>query len=315
MDIPRLDFLIRKAEGERDYPKAMQLQYWLVERTKAGRYNLACYCAQVGQKDAAFYWLQEAAREEGVDATHADEDSDLDNLRNDPRWNRVREYLQAYNRYWESNGQPQTVLILPTGYRKGTPLTVVVWLHGLGSRPDDFVNAGCQEWADHLNIAFVGVSGTRSTGPRSYVWAVDPKRDAQRVEAGLQEVADRLTIRPGFLVALGFSQGAQIALEIAVRHPERYAGAICMTPGAESHLDEVTRSPLLSKRAFVLTVGEKEPPGNVQLVTEGTAWLKAAGAQVRARVYPGMSAHTFPPDFRERFPEWIRFIEKTKAGE
>src|SRR5262245_16546746 len=33
-----------------------------------------------------------------------------------------------------SNGQS-----VPKGYRKGTPIPVVVWLHGLGSRPNDLM--------------------------------------------------------------------------------------------------------------------------------------------------------------------------------
>ncbi len=121
---------------------------------------------------------------------------------------------------------------MPSGYQKGTPLTVVVYLHGLGSKPEDFVNEKCQRHADAANVAIVGVSGTLPRGPDKFVWAVDPERDAKRVRDALAEVADRVTVKPAHVIALGFSQGAQVGVEIAVRNPEEFAGAIVLSPGA-----------------------------------------------------------------------------------
>ena len=85
-----------------------------------------------------------------------------------------------------------------------------------------------------LNVAVVGVSGTLARGQQTFVWAVDAERDAQRVRNALAEVSDRVTVKPGHVIALGFSQGAQVGLEIAVRNPEEYAGAIALSPGAAS---------------------------------------------------------------------------------
>ena len=42
---------------------------------------------------------------------------------------------------------------MPKGYKKGTPLAAVMWLHGLGSRPEDFVNSGTQDYAGGNVIA------------------------------------------------------------------------------------------------------------------------------------------------------------------
>jgi len=124
----------------------------------------------------------------------------------------------------------------------------------------------------------------------------------------LSEVSDRLTIKRGQVITFGFSQGAQVGLEIAVRFPEEYAGSIVASAGAQSRLKEVKPSPLLAKRGFVVVCGAKEAPGNVQLTANDAAWLRGAKAQVIHKAYPGMAAHALPADFDERFPEWVKFI-------
>ncbi len=303
----------RQAETQQDYPHAAILQYWVVERTKTGHYELACYLARTGKADPAFYWLQVAALADGVDTDHAERDEDLATLHADPRLPEVRTYLAACNRYFETNSPPRTVLVLPKGYQKGTPIAAVVWLHGLGSTPEEFVNESCQGYADALNVAIIGVSGTLARGPNTFVWAVDADRDARRVRDAVTEVSNRVTIKPGHVIALGFSQGAQVGLEIAVRNPEEYAGAIVLSPGAAYHLKDVQPSPLLARRGFVVACGAKELPGNVQLTKQDADWLRSAKAQVREKEYPGVAAHAFPPDFRARFPEWVKFIEQARG--
>jgi predicted esterase len=305
-----------QAMEDEEYSRAATFQYWYVQKSKMGQYNLACFLARTGQTDPAFYWLQQAAIEEGVDTQHAERDEDLVSLRRDPRWAKVRQYLADCNRYFETAPLARTVLVLPKGYRKETPIPAVLWLHGLGSRPEDFTGGKrCQEYADHLNVAVIGVSGTRPRGPRSFVWAEDPEKDAKRLRDALAEVSDRVTVKKGYVVTFGFSQGAQVGLEVAVRFPEEYAGSIVLSPGAQPHLDDTRPSALLRRRGFVLSCGAKEHPGNVQLTALDAAWLRVAKAQVLHKAYPGVSAHSFPEDFDERFPEWVKFILKARGDD
>jgi predicted esterase len=256
--------------------------------------------------------LQKAVLEEGVDIGHAGRDEDLKSLHKDPRWDKMLVFMIAANAYFETSGITSTPLILPKGYNKSTPITVVAWLHGLGSRPDDFVNQDCQSFADELNIAFVGISGTAPRGPRSFVWTEDPAQDAKRVNEALGAIADRVTIKKGHIIAMGFSQGAQMGLEIAVRDPVQFAGAIVMSAGAKSSLSDAKQLPALAKRGFIVTCGAKELPGNVKLTADAADWLRNAKAKVQHLPYAGMSAHAFPPDFDDRFPEWVKFIESAR---
>jgi predicted esterase len=185
----------------------------------------------------------------------------------------------------------------------------------MGSHPEGFVNEDeVQDFADELDIAFVGVSGTLPRGKNSFVWAENPEQDYERVRDALKEVSDRVTVKSGAVITLGFSQGAQVGLEIAVRHSDEFAGSIVLSPGADRHLDRVQPSPLLAKRGFVVAYGAKEHAGNVMLGVQDDRWLRQAKAKVIHRPYPGMAEHSLPPDFADRFPEWVRFIQKTAAG-
>ena len=277
-----------------------------------GLYNLACFLAQIGKVDPAFYFLQLAAFEEGVDEQHAQRDEDLTSLRSDPRWDDVHMYLVFCNLYYKWLHPKHTTVVLPKGYQKGTAIPAVLWLHGLGAGPEDFVNESCQEYADKLNLALIGVSGTNARGPRSFVWAEDPKEDAQRLQDALTEVSDRVTVKKGQVITFGFSQGAQVGLDVAVLHPEQYAGSIALSPGAIPHLDDAKPSPLLAQRGFVVSCGANELPGNVQLTALDAEWLRKTKAHVIHKPYPGVSAHSFPKDFEERFPEWVKFILKAQ---
>jgi predicted esterase len=308
--------LARTAVRRSNFKDAVRYQYWALMKDGAGQYDLACYYSQHGAVDAAFYWLQRAGLEEGVDLGWAGEDTDLVSVRRDPRWNQLADFLRQCNAYWAHSGHRKTVLILPKEYTRGTPIPVLVGLHGMGDNPENFVGKEYQEYADQLDVAFVGVSGTLPRGPKSFVWSPDHAKNAERIDAALKEVSNQLTVKEGQVVAFGFSQGAQAAAEVAARNPDKYAGAIIMSPGGLGIPEAaVFKAHAKARRqGFVAVCGAGEAPGNVALTAEYARLLKAMGARVRHKPYPGMNQHAFPPDYHDVLPDWIRFILDPKQS-
>lgn len=312
--------LARETASRGDYGTAVRCQYWYAKQSGDGHYDLACYYARNANPDAAFYWLQYAAMNDGVDPDHAGRDEDFASLHTDPRWTRITGFLQQCGRYWETQGSPTTTLIVPKSYTKDRgPIAVIAWLHGMGSNPQNFVDPAdedsfCQQLADELNVAFVGVSGTVPRGKKSFVWAEDPARDLARVNAALAEIADRVAVKPAGVIAFGFSQGAQTGAELAARHPEILAGAIVLSPGSNHvRLAEITEpSPLIKERGFVFGCGEREHPGNRMQTDIDAKWAQAAGAKVKVEFFRGQQAHSFPAQFLKLFPEWVRFIQNAQ---
>jgi len=302
----------RQFTASGDWQNAALFQYWAVKKSGLHRYDLACDLAQSGQKEAALYWLQAAALEDGVDADWAGRDPDLATLRTDPRWHQVNFFLRECEKYWQTKEILLTSVILPKNYDGQTPIMTIVGLHGLGSNPQNIFGDWLQEFADKLNVAFVGVSGTIPRGKSSFVWTEQPEDDHRHVLKALDSVASRVRVKPGKVIAIGFSQGAQAGLEAAVRHPDFYAGAIVLSPGNQkgSKLASVNPSSELKKRGFVFVVGAGEHPGNVQLTAQDAQWVSQAGGKVIHRPTPGQSQHNFPNDFNKRLPEWIKFIDE-----
>jgi len=308
VDPDELVALARQAAARNDYKTALAAQFWAVKQGNDGHYDLACYYARNRQHDEAIYWLQRAAQTEGVDAQHAGQDEDLETLRRDPRWAAVHRYLRQCAAYWSKSGKTTTLVYVPKGFDKKKPSPVIVTLHGRGSRPDHFFGEETQGLADELKIPFVCVSGTRPTGPKAFVWAADgTDADNKRVDAALAEAADKVTVAPGKVIAIGFSEGAQVALEVAARDPDKFAGGIGMSPGADFHLNQVTPTPPLKERRFVVTIGGSEHPGNVMLARQDRDWFQRAGIQLQYITVP-RGGHSLPPHFTDQLPKWVAFI-------
>ncbi len=305
MSIEELSAYARAAMREQNYESAALAQRLAVDRGFSGQYNLACFESRLGRAESAFYWLQEAAVKEGVDSEWAQEDPDLQLLRNDRRWSKVSSFLSKYQRYWENTAVEDHCLILPTGH-SGGPLPVMVWLHGFGDRAESYLFPESQQLADDLQIAFLSVSGTRPLGPTKFAWDGDPDRNQKRVDEAFAKFADRLKPEQGKVALGGFSQGGMVAGEFAARDPNRYSGAMIMSPGGfEVSVGSLKLAPQHRNQFIVCLCGGAEHPSTVANTREYAQWYRSAGAEVTEPAYPGMSDHAIVPDFSRQLPVWL----------
>jgi predicted esterase len=310
-DPSRLRAMAHQFYENRQFQKAVQCQYQSVVRADEGRYNLACYYARSGDVPAALYWLQECARVEDSNAVWASRDHDLIPVRKDPRWPALLNYLRAWQKYWETSNHAETSLVLPRVMPPDRKVPVFIGLHGLGGNAVGFVSADSyQLLADEMGVAFLGVSGSAPRGKRSFAWSEDCARDLERIDAALAEVADRLTPETGKVALFGFSQGAAVSAELAARHPDRFAGAIVLSPGSLAPMTTTLSDDAEAVRrlGIVVVCGKGEHPATVARTKFYTDFFQRAGARVESKIYPEMNTHTFPPDFREQLRVWKRFI-------
>jgi phospholipase/carboxylesterase len=121
----------------------------------------------------------------------------------------------------------------------------VVWLHGIGQVPDDLAAV-----AERLRLARAGLRGVFPRAPVTApslltglpvpCWFPQSVLDLNRIDpAGLRAVRGPLTallaaeeerIGTGRIVVAGFSQGATVALTLALGHERRLAGAALYAP-------------------------------------------------------------------------------------
>ncbi len=64
-------------------------------------YNIACCYASLDEKDSAFLWLRKAMDAGMKDLGQVRHDPDLENLRGDPRFDRIEQELEGHEREYE----------------------------------------------------------------------------------------------------------------------------------------------------------------------------------------------------------------------
>jgi predicted esterase len=205
-------------------------------------------------------------------------------------------------------GKLEPVVCFPAKATGQVP--VAIWLHGYRAFPSEMEDrAYYQGVADKLGVAIIGIPGTTMLEDGTPVWSEQPAADhayIQDVLAGLP-VAQKLDLQR--VALFGFSQGAVVAADLAVRYPAAYRGAIIMSPGnLTGPKAEVTNPELNKKQTFFVLCGAKEHEGNVALTKDYADFLRKLTTHVTEREDPEQSKHTRPSDFRAQFPSWIAAI-------
>lgn len=200
------------------------------------------------------------------------------------------------------------------------PFPVALWLHGYrgysaeGYFPGETREA-MQKHADALGAVIVGFPATTDLGDDTQQWSEEPVADHAYIQARLKALAPKVNLDLKRVGLFGFSQGAMVAADLATLYPESYLGAILMSPGGMGgpKVSE-TRLPRHSRQVYFCFCGADEHEGNVGLTKAYAAHLEQAlNSKVTLKLYEGVSKHTRPADFMEKFPAWMGAI--LKAGE
>jgi predicted esterase len=174
-----------------------------------------------------------------------------------------------------------------------------------------------QKHADALGAVIIGFPATTDLGDGTQQWSEEPVADHAYIQAKLKEIGKTVKVDLSKVALFGFSQGAMVAADLATQYPESYLGAILMSPGGMGRAKAADlRKPEHAKQVYFCFCGAEEQPGNVGLTKAYAKHLETVlGAKVTLKLYPGISKHTRPPDFMEKFSEWMAAILKsdTKA--
>lgn len=191
----------------------------------------------------------------------------------------------------------------------GTTKQIVVLLHGYGTDGNDLIGLA-PSWRELLPDAmFVAPTAPNPSdiNPNGFQWfPLDGDRavarragtaDAQPVVLGfLADLWEEtgLTAKDTFLV--GFSQGAQLVLDVGLRLPEPLMGIVAFSGGL---IDPENIEPeIKSKPPICLVHGEVDEVVPVSMTLEGGKALTAAGLEVTGHISAG-AGHTIAPDGME----------------
>ena len=296
----------------KDWPAAMRLGEQLAglsPQDAAVPFNLACVHALAGHREEALASLERAAAAGFASLEVLDAEPDLAAVRGDPRYASAREAVArhraaAIERAGRLARDAPVVFHVPAMADDRSPLErpLIVALHGYGSSPADMLPA-FRALADVTGavLALPQALEPRGTG---FDW-VSPDHAEVVVLRAIESARKRAPFDARQVVLAGFSQGATMAMRVALRHPERFRGVLAM---AGRHAERLVPGPNAQEarrlRVALLVGGDD---GNVESNREAEQRLRAARFTVLLRVFPGVG-HRFPPNALAEMRDAVAFL-------
>ncbi|MCY7351327.1 MAG: alpha/beta hydrolase [Cytophagaceae bacterium] len=202
--------------------------------------------------------------------------------------------------------KPLHYRFLPAPNQANVP--TILLLHGTGGDENDLVPVG-QQLAPNFNILSVRGNVLENGAPRFFRRLSMGVFDEDDLRFRADELADFLektTVREGIdpqkLIALGYSNGANIGGALLLRHPHCLAGAVlwrAMLPLQEP------APPVGSNGAPVLLLsGSSDPYFRPDVMPRYEQWLSASGFQVEHQVLTA-SHGLITADF-QRTTAWLQ---------
>ena len=130
----------------------------------------------------------------------------------------------------------------------------------------------------------------------------DLRARADELAAFLAAAEQQYGVTPGSWVAVGFSNGANIASALLLRHPEALSGAVLLAAMVPFQQDEPGGGPHRQTRAD--RERRPRPDGDARQTWTLAARLRGRGADVDIRLFPG--GHTIDPG---QLPHVKQFLE------
>jgi predicted esterase len=325
------------ALGRHDTAAARQLyERWLEAdpRDESSWYNLACLYALTGDRKRALDAFESSIDAGWNDAVHPTQDSDLDAIRDDPRFAAALERIRTRTasdgpRDFIRHFAPMTsrgtyIVMLPPDYATSTKdYPVCVILHGAGSS-----ELGHGRLADTLGregviwvavrapfawpTALPGGKPGFTAGPPEPIPQDDP--NAREVVTDyvnwvltcVDEVQRQYRTRKGKVFLYGHSQGGNLANVVALLNPERVESYFAEAPSLPNEryltIANARRMKESGVRAFLLHGSEDNvvPLASSQKID---SVLTAAGVDHQLKIVAG--DHTVGPNMLPEIRAWV----------
>ena len=185
-------------------------------------------------------------------------------------------------------GQP----VVSAGRPLGEGDAVMIMIHGRGAAPRNILDL--VPLLDRPGFTYLAPAAADNTW-YPYSFMAETARNEPGMTSGLHVIGQLVTdliargIRKDRLVLLGFSQGACLSAEFAVRHADRYGGVILFSggligpPGTAWDYGG-------SFRATPVFLGCSDVDSHIpkERVIDSAGVFRQMGANVTTRLYPGM---------------------------
>lgn len=182
--------------------------------------------------------------------------------------------------------EPNDHLFSPVGYEAGYRYPLVVWMHSQGSSEHELpgVMAGLS-LQNHVAVAPRGTD--RIYGEEGlFTWRQNPTHidlAAKRVEECIARAQQVKNIHPDRVFLVGYGSGGTMALRIALRHPEWFAGVASLNGPMPTGFSPLGRFNAARRLPVMLGNGLESEQYDVDSVYRDVRLLQTAGMKLDVR--------------------------------
>ena len=182
--------------------------------------------------------------------------------------------------------------VVVNGPRLGSAPTVAIMIHGRGAGPENILDLA--EAIDRPDVTYLAPAAAGNTWyPYSFLTEIAKNEpflsSALSVVSALVADVEKAGIPRDRIVVMGFSQGACLTSEFAIRNASRFGGFVAFSGGAigppGTAWDQTGR---FDGTPMFFGCSNVDPHIPEARVNETAAMCSRMGAKVTTRIYPGM---------------------------
>ena len=205
-------------------------------------------------------------------------------------------------------------LFAPLHYAPRYPYPLIVWLHGLHG--DERHLLRIMPLLSMQNYVAIGPRGMEvaadGEGRSGYGWGQSDdhiQQAEQRVFDSIEIAGKKLHVGPQRVFLAGFDCGGSMALRVAMRHPERFAGVLSLCGSLPTGGTLLANLAAVRRLPVFVAVGRDSLEYPQTQVCDDLRLLYSAGMPVTLRQYP--CGHELAPQMLLDVNRWI--IEQITA--
>ena len=232
-----------------------------------------------------------------------------------------RAWLDSLSEFWDhihainhSEWQRQEpVVFIPAKSKSTAKLPMIVALHGGNGNYESFARYW-ENVANSEHVIVVVPPGSIRNSEIENSWDYNIDSFAPKI---LQLASDYVIITgadPNRVYLAGYSEGAQVAIVLALKYPKIFRGAVAFSGFNYTTLSDSTleRAHALHTRIYALS-GEWDSKAFLSRISKTRDQCAAAGIPFQLEIEPGM-VHEMPLDFLKRFSDaWSWLQEQSEA--
>jgi phospholipase/carboxylesterase len=177
--------------------------------------------------------------------------------------------------------------VAPEGYEANYAYPLVVWLHNAGGNERQL--ARVMPLVSTRNYVGLGVRGPAAAECRGYAWPQSVEcitAAEERVGDAVAKTRQRFSIHSSRIFLAGFQSGGTMALRIALRNPEQFAGAVSIGGAFPDGHMPLARLAQLRKFPLLLAHCRDSETYPIDRVCQELRLFHAAAMCVTLRQYP-----------------------------